>query len=31
VSCLVTAHRDGDVTAVERQLPNLAQARVVVG
>ncbi|MDX6372679.1 MAG: hypothetical protein QOD98_1667, partial [Nocardioidaceae bacterium] len=31
VSCLVTSHRDGDVAATERQLPNLAQVRVVVG
>jgi hypothetical protein len=31
VSCLVTAHRDGDVNAADRQLPNLAQVRVVVG
>jgi hypothetical protein len=31
VSCLVTSRTDGDVNAVERQLPNLAQVRVVVG
>jgi hypothetical protein len=31
VSCLVTSHRDGDVGATDRQLPNLAQVRVVVG
>lgn len=30
VSCLVTSRRDGDLTATDRQLPNLAQARIVV-
>jgi hypothetical protein len=30
VTARVTAHRDGDVAATERQLPNVASARVVV-
>ena len=30
VTALVHAHRDGDVKATSRRLPNLAQARVVV-
>jgi hypothetical protein len=30
VTALVHAHRDGDVAATSRRLPNLAQARVVV-
>jgi hypothetical protein len=30
VTALVHSHREGDIAAVNRRIPNLAQARIVV-